>query len=480
MCVLKRAFFYVSRKWQQSLVVFLVLLVVNVSALIGFAVLKASDTAAANLRRQLGGTFCMGINKDNPANWKSAEFGEQYSAKYYAGDFLDHAVIDEVMKVPGITEYGAGVEGVANLKSGDGGYYELVENKQNYFTSFNSRNPHTARIQGWTSLGQCSYFADHFLEVVQGEAFTGDGAGQALISRELAERNQIEIGDEITLEINREVVGFDVPAEKQQCTFEIVGIFDICGEQQINQYTLPRQMLQNWVFVDSRTFLPFLNEVAEQQIGYEEVRFSVDDPAELDSIVKSVQENEAINWDFFKITIEDTNYQSAENALKSMDGGIRVMIIVIAAVGAGVLVLLLSIWAKSRIYETGIFLSLGKSRGEILIQRTAEIMWIAVLALGVSWACSSAAANEAGNRLLAQTNQRNTEQAGENLSYADSSYDLTPVFSPPEVEELTVIMSADIIASVCFYELLIILFSVGMADVSVIRMKPKAILMKWE
>ena len=120
------------------------------------------------------------------------------------------------------------------------------------------------------------------------------------------------------------------------------------------------------------------------------------------------------------------------------------------------------------------------SRVEIVLERTAEIMWFAVMALGVSWACSSAAANEAGNRLLAQTNQRNTEQAGENLSYADSSYDLTPVFSPPEVEELTVNMSADIIASVCFYELLIILFSVGMADVSVIRMKPKAILMKWE
>lgn len=60
------------------------------------------------------------------------------------------------------------------------------------------------------------------------------------------------------------------------------------------------------------------------------------------------------------------------------------------------------------------------------------------------------------------------------------SFDIAPVFSPPEVEELTVAPSADIFAPVCVLELLAVLSSVGLAELSIIKMKPKAILNKYE
>ena len=156
-----------------------------------------------------------------------------------------------VLKTPGIADYSANIEAVANLKSDDGQYYNLVENKQNYYSSALA---HAAPIQGWTSLQQCSYFANGILEITQGEMFSGGASGQAVISRELADLNGLSVGDHITLEINRDVTGgIDFPTEKQECVFEIAGIFDILKEQRINQFTGPRQMLQNWVFVDSRT-----------------------------------------------------------------------------------------------------------------------------------------------------------------------------------------------------------------------------------
>ena len=72
MNILKRAFLYVSRKWQQSLILFFVLLVVCASAFIGLSILKASSLAAANLRGQLGGTFSMEIDTGNiPSLMKS-------------------------------------------------------------------------------------------------------------------------------------------------------------------------------------------------------------------------------------------------------------------------------------------------------------------------------------------------------------------------------------------------------------------------
>ena len=484
MSFIKRAFLYVARKWQQSMIVFLVLLVVCTSALVGLAILKASDTAAANLRGQFGGTFSLEIDMSNPANMQSAGSTDRYAGSYYSGDTIDNEVIDEVLKTPGIADYSANIEVVANLKSDDGQYYNLVENKQNYYSSALA---HVAPIQGWTSLQQCSYFANGILEITQGEMFSGGASGQAVISRELADLNGLSVGDHITLEINRDVTGIDFPAETQECVFEIAGIFDILKEQRIDQYTGPRQMLQNWVFVDSRTLLPYLNEqlksIGMEPNGYEKVTFSIEDPAEMDMIIKSVQNNHAINWDCFKIEFDNASYQSAENALEGMNHSIRIMIVMIVLAGVAILVLLLSIWAKFRIRETGAMLALGESKGKILAQRMMEIALIAVLAFGLSCPVSGMAANSVGNKLLAQANEQivpksasNTIQTG--MPITSDNFDLSPVFAAPKVEALDVAITNDIFTAVYGLSLLISLIAVCVASVPAMRMKPKEILSK--
>ncbi|MBD5457184.1 MAG: FtsX-like permease family protein [Lachnospiraceae bacterium] len=486
MSFIKRAFLYVVRKWQQSIIVFLILFAVCTSALVGLAILKASDTAAANLRRQFGGTFSLGIDMSNPANMHSAGSTDRYTGSYYSGDTIDNEVIDEVLKTPGIADYSANIEVVANLKSDDGQYYNLAENKQNYYSSAQA---HIAPIQGWTSLQQCSYFANGILEVTQGEMFSGGASGQAVISRELAELNGLTVGSRITLEINRDVTGIDFPAEKQECVFEIAGIFDILMEQQIDQYTGQRQMLQNWVFVNSRTLLPYLNELLEsigmEPMGYEKVTFSIEDPAEMDTIIKGIQSNRAINWNCFKIEFDNASYQSAEDALNGMNSSVRLMIVIIVLAGIAVLALLLSIWAKFRVRETGVMLALGESRGKILAQRITEIALVAVLTFGLSYPASGMAANNIGNMLLTQANEQiipespsNTIQTG--MPITSDDFDLSPVFAAPKVEELTVTVTSDIFMAVYGLGLMIVLLSVCAASVPAMRMKPNEILSKMD
>lgn len=481
---MKRAFLYVARKWQQSAIAFLILLAICTSASIGLSILKASDTAAANLRGQFGGTFSLEIDMSNPANMQSAGSTDRYTGSYYSGDTIDNEVIDEVLKTPGIADYSANIEVVANLKSDDGQYYNLVENKQNYYSSALA---HVAPIQGWTSLQQCSYFANGILEITQGEMFSGGASGQAVISRELADLNGLSVGDHITLEINRDVTGIDFPAEKQECSFEIVGIFDILKEQKIDQYTGPRQMLQNWVFVDSRTLLPYLNEqlksIGMEPNGYEKVTFSIEDPAEMDTIIKSVQNNRAINWDCFKIEFDNASYQSAENALEGMNHSIRIMIVMIVLAGVAILVLLLSIWAKFRVWETGVMLALGESKGNVFAQRMAEITLISALAFGLSYPISGMAANSVGDMLLTRANEQivprsasDTIQPG--MPITSDDLDLSPVFAAPKVEELKVSMSGDIFTAAYGLGLVTALLSAGAASVPAMRMKPNEILSK--
>lgn len=481
---IKRAFLYVARKWQQSAIAFLILLAICTSASIGLSILKASDTAAANLRGQFGGTFSLEIDMSNPANMQSAGSTDRYTGSYYSGDTIDNEVIDEVLKTPGIADYSANIEVVANLKSDDGQYYNLVENKQNYYSSALA---HVAPIQGWTSLQQCSYFANGILEITQGEMFSGGASGQAVISRELADLNGLSVGDHITLEINRDVTGIDFPAEKQECSFEIVGIFDILKEQKIDQYTGPRQMLQNWVFVDSRTLLPYLNEqlksIGMEPNGYEKVTFSIEDPAEMDTIIKSVQNNRAINWDCFKIEFDNASYQSAENALNGMNDSIRIMIVIIVLAGIAILILLLSIWAKFRVWETGVMLALGEGKGNVLAQRMAEITLISALAFGLSYPISGMAANSVGDMLLTRANEQIVPRSASNMiqpgmPITSDDLDLSPVFAAPKVEELNVSMTGDIFTAVYGLGLMTALLSAGAASVPAMRMKPNEILSK--
>lgn len=251
--------------------------------------------------------------------------------------------------------------------------------------------------------------------------------------------------------------------------------------------TGPRQMLQNWVFVDSRTLLPYLNEqlksIGMEPNGYKKVTFSIEDPAEMDTIIKGVQNNRAINWDCFKIDFDNASYQSAENALNGMNGSVRIMIAIIVLAGIAVLVLLLSIWAKFRIRETGVMLALGESRGKVLAQRITEIALVAVLAFGLSYPVSGMTANSVGNVLLAQANEQiipesssNTIQAGMPITFDD--FDLSPVFAVPKVEELTVTITSDIFTTVYGLGLLIALLSVCTASVPIMGIKPNEILSK--
>lgn len=325
------------------------------------------------------------------------------------------------------------------------------------------------------------------MEVTQGEMFSDGPSGQAVISRELAELNRLTVGDRITLEINRDVTGIDFPTENQECSFEIVGIFDMMKEQKIDQYTGQRQMLQNWVFVDSRTLLSYLNgllaSIEMGGLGYDRVTFSVEDPAEMDAIIKNIQSNDAINWDCFRIEPENSSYQSAEDSLEGMNSSIRTMIAIIILAGIAVLVLALSIWAKLRIRETGAMLALGESRGKILAQRMIEIALIAAATFCLSYPFSAVAADGVGNMLLAQANEQIVPQAASDTIQAgmpvtSDDLDLSPVFEPPKVEELTISVNISAFAAAYGLGLEIALFSVCAASIPVMRMRPNEILSK--
>lgn len=157
------------------------------------------------------------------------------------------------------------------------------------------------------------------------------------------------------------------------------------------------------------------------------------------------------------------------------------MIFAVVLSGIAVLVLLLAIWARFRVRETGVMLALGQGRRGILAQRMIEMTLIAALAFGCSYGASGLAADRVGNMLLAQANENKVPESPSNsirpgMEITSDDINLNPVFAAPEVEELNITISAGMYVKVYTMGLLISVLCVCAASSPVMKMKPREIL----
>ena len=102
--------------------------------------------------------------------------------------------------------------------------------------------------------------------------------------------------------------------------------------------------------------------------------------------------------------------QEAAAPLEKLQSLVTSIILVIALVSGIILALILTMWGRSRIHETGVFLSLGIGKGKIVSQYLVEVFMIAVIAFGLSFFMGNAVANQLANKLI------ESPSSGESLS----------------------------------------------------------------
>lgn len=165
------------------------------------------------------------------------------------------------------------------------------------------------------------------------------------------------------------------------------------------------------------------------------------------------------------------------------------------AVSAVVLSLILTMWAKSRIHETGVLLSIGFRKGAVVGQYLAEVLMIAVFAFGLSFFSSNLIAGQIGNSLLQAQAQPTQEQTGpqdgnglqikmkDNVNQGDITMNDDgnggePIQKNAAAEPLDVSIGLDNMAELYLIGFVIIVLSVGVSSASVMRLKPREILSK--
>lgn len=343
MNVYKRALLYVIRKKGKSLTLFLLLLLITVSVMVGISIRDGTAKAAENLRATIGASFTMSGNINN-LDFRDNEAG--YTAEKIP---ISLNTVEQMITVEGIKTYNAEqhtsvtAEGICYLSAMSSG-----------------------SLSANTETAYQTDFMNGILELAEGRHITEDDRDAALISDKLAAENHLQVGSELILKSASGDSG-------EQTKVLIAGLYSSDGKMEYDNDTIFTTHDVYWKLSGQKPF------------GYSgNVTFYVTDPKELNHIVEQVQQIASIQWEDYFIRINESEYKAVAYQIQTMEWLTEILITVIAGVGFIVAALVLAMRIKNRIHEAGIFLSVGESAPQIMLQLICEILMIAVLAFLVS------------------------------------------------------------------------------------------------
>lgn len=440
MNIWQRAFLSVSRKIWKSLILFFLLLIVSTVILVGLSIKHSADKAALEIRHSLGGSIDLVVDKTNSDNFIAGETGMQY-----IGSTLDDSVIEAAMETSGIESYNAYRNGESQISTLSNFPIELIKTNNQY--DDDEVLLHTVTNEANTFSAESDFFKNETFALSAGRHIQDKDENVALISKELADLNQIEIGNQIKI---------TSPEKDKSAVLTIVGLFEIMEPQLSAGLAPPPSLYQNRVFID----MVSAREIyGDSGFGYQRIRFTVNDPAELTNIAAQLKENSSIPWDDFAIETSEAKYRQTAAPLETMSSLMISLLLCVVLGSVIALSLILNLFMRNRIHETGIFLAMGFTKIQIFCQHIIEMCYLAGVAYGISFFLGNAFANEAGTVLL-----KNISKSAEAGAVQQAASDLTIAINRLDF------------ALVCGLVTFVILLSVGVSCLSVFRMKPKNIL----
>lgn len=454
---MSRAWLYIIRKKGKSILLFIVLLVMATFVLTALALGNASDSAQQNLRKSLGGEFLVGFDytKNNPyLKVESVEGG----TIFYSTQQISPKMVEQIRKIEGIKSCSATVELLAvcpTLKLFTG----TIPIEEQFRQS-------TKTVGVWKSE-ENALFTSGRLTLADGRHLTPNDKMKAIISKDLADKNGLKLGD--TIKTDKEV------------SMEIVGLFQPKEIEGINDKVTSYDKIQNLILTDLQSMVAVENSPAVQ--GFNELKVSVNDPQDMERIISKVQSLEDVDWKGFAITVDNNSFENASSSLQQISSLVSTFLIVILIVSIAILSLILTMWARSRIHETGVLLSVGIRKLSILGQYIAEVLMIALIAFSLSYFTSSAIANQVGGILqTSQTTANSDTHVDENGMIADGKggADTSLMGQGEEIAtpDLQVTVQLEELGLLFLIGIGIVTVSAGIASISVMRLKPREILSK--
>lgn len=383
MAFIKRACLYCLRQRFKTIILFLVLTVIGTFVLTGIALRDAAKDATADVRTAIGGKITLDIDKEG--HMGASQQYEWGSASTYNGDYISQEIVEAIKKVEGVVDYNS--EMTAGYYGAGVNFDYLPATYELSYTPYGESSCYTVAL----SSEKCKAFQSGKYTLVEGRHFTPDDKYTCLISKELADYNNLSVGDDI------EMYSLDSDSIS---TFEIIGIFDGTEGSSGNAYTVS-DIPANWGYIDYGALQDIFKNMYPVN-DYSQLAVFVEDPVSIQNVYDKISALPELKGKTLKLTIDTDEYDIISTPLESLQGLVNTAIAIVLAVSVTILTLLLTVWIRGRKKEIGILLSIGKNKANIVLQFFTEALTVAVLSFAAAIPFSNLIAEKAGAFLVSR------------------------------------------------------------------------------
>ena len=339
------------------------------------------------------------------------------------------------------------------------------------------------------------------MSIAEGRTFTSEeltsSAPVALISRQLAQVNGLQVGDNLPL--RNGISHFGELLSQKEIHLEVVGIFDLDTNffdyennfhafedefRQINRIHVPLgvvEAIERYNFEINQKLDPwFLDFQFEDLRDYNSI-FILNDIHDLSAFIESARSLLPPNW--MAEGLATYVFGSLDASMQNISWVMETVLSGAVAASITVTSLLILLFIKDRKKEIGIYLALGKRKIGISSQILLEVSWVAILALTLSLFSGNLLAEGLSQHMLA-TEVAHYEQQRISARWGSMNdpHDLL-IYSPPRMSQEEMVEAFDLSVStnsIVLYYLIgmgTIWASIALPMVYLMKINPKKILM---
>lgn len=343
--MIKNAIAYITRKRNRTLIIFIILTIVLSCLYSCLTIMKSSNEIEKTLYESSNSSISI-TKKDG---------------KYFnVNQFKDIEKIKEVEKI--IIQY----DGLAKLKDAKVVSGEQRINREDLSDEFKN----VVSFEATNNTKRNILFSSRVFTIKEGKNIEENDKNSIIVHEEFAKQNNLKLGDEVDLEL----LDLEKSEEIKSHKFKIIGIFS--GKKQETYTGLSSDFSENMVFVDYSTSQEILNKSEDNKIANKILMYS--GSAESTDLALNKLKEFKIDESTYFVKKDSNAFEESLESVSGIKHMIKIMTYSIMLGGIIVLSLILILWLRERIYEIGIFLSIGTSKIQIIMQFIFELLFISI------------------------------------------------------------------------------------------------------
>ncbi|MCE4051500.1 MULTISPECIES: ABC transporter permease [Bacillaceae] len=479
---LKRAFLSVKARKGKSLLQIFVFSVICVLVLAGLSIQTAAKKSSDLARKQLGADVTLQVDMEKLREQMQSQSSEDGERVRFQSTPIEVKAAEELTTYNQIKGYNfySSTTGLASS-------FDPIENSTSTETEEETETGEgvvrmgggmqgDVSLQGVTFTDSYTDFMDSTSEIIDGEHLTDEDVGKnvAVIEQTLAEENDLQVGDTLTVTNPQD--------DSISIELEIKGIYATTstGSDQAMDFTA--------MIPYNKIYVPYTAASDLKGADYEgtidNAVYYIDDPADMEAFVAQAKSESSIDFDSFKLDANDDLYQQMVGPIENVASFSKNIVYLVSIAGAIILGLIVMMSIRERKYEMGVLLALGEQRWKLAGQFIVEILLVAVLSLGIATVSGNAVAGKVSDQLLSQ------EIASSETSTTPESFrggggfgkvmtsTAASTAGVETIDELDVSATGQDLGLLAMIGALIAVISALLPSLSVLRLQPKTILSK--